>query len=206
MWQAAFENNFWINLQNNLFSIGYDISATSVAEKIVRPVLVYIFLVAALRVFGKRELAQLNPFDLIVLLTLSNTLQNAIIGADNSVSGGVIGAITLLSFNYVVVRFLFKHRRLDQIVAGSESKLIENGKINRKALAKELINESELLAVIHRQGFRKIEDVETCVLDENGTFYVEAKEPAQADKNHAELLSRIEDLNRRIAELKNKIS
>src|SRR5207244_800673 len=86
------------------------------AEKIVRPILVYVFLILLLRVFGKRELAQLNPFDLVVLLSLSNTVQNAIIGDDNSVAGGFIGAFTLLFTNYVVVRYLFRHRRLDQIL------------------------------------------------------------------------------------------
>ena len=84
------------------------------AEKILRPVVVYLALVVLLRIFGKRELAQLNPFDLVVLLSLSNTVQNAIIGNDNSVSGGLIGAFALLGVNYLVVRFLFKHRRLDQ--------------------------------------------------------------------------------------------
>src|SRR5690349_2997332 len=80
-------------------------------EKILRPIIVYVFLVLLLRIFGKRELAQLNPFDLVVLLSLSNTVQNAIIGDDNSVSGGLLGALTLLSINYIVVRFLFRHRR-----------------------------------------------------------------------------------------------
>ena len=77
------------------------------AEKILRPVLVYLVLIVGLRLSGKRELAQLNPFDLIVLLTLSNTVQNAIIGDDNTVTGGVIGAATLLTINYLLVRFLF---------------------------------------------------------------------------------------------------
>src|SRR5437868_12362751 len=87
-----------------------------IAEKIVRPVLVYVFLIVGLRLAGKRELAQLNPFDLIVLLTLSNTVQNAIIGNDNSVSGGVIGATTLLAVNYFVVRFLYNHERLESMI------------------------------------------------------------------------------------------
>src|SRR5881394_932353 len=86
-----------------------------IAEKVLRPILVYFFLVIVLRIFGKRELAQLNPFDLVVLLSLSNTVQNAIIGNDNSLSGGLLGALALLAMNYLVVRFLFKHRRLDQI-------------------------------------------------------------------------------------------
>src|SRR6202451_3615776 len=96
-----------------------------VLEKILRPIVVYAFLVVSLRLFGKRELVQLNPFDLVVLLTLSNTVQNAIIGDDNSVSGGVVGATSLLAVNYLVVRFLYKHRRLDQIVEGKADVLIE---------------------------------------------------------------------------------
>ena len=87
-------------------------------EKILRPIVVYLALVVLLRIFGKRELAQLNPFDLVVLLSLSNTVQNAIIGNDVSISGGLIGAFTLMAANYLVVRFLFKHRRLDQLVEG----------------------------------------------------------------------------------------
>ena len=78
------------------------------AEKLLRPVIVYLVLVVLLRIFGKRELAQLNPFDLVVLLSLSNTVQNAIIGNDNSVSGGVIGAFSLLAVNWIVVRVLFR--------------------------------------------------------------------------------------------------
>ena len=100
-----------------------------VLEKMLRPALVYVFLVVALRVFGKRELAQLNPFDLVVLLSLSNTVQNAIIGNDNSLSGGLIGALALLAMNYLVVRFLFRHRRLDQLFEGKPTVLIENGNV-----------------------------------------------------------------------------
>src|SRR6185312_3515731 len=100
-----------------------------ILEKIIRPILVYFALIVLLRVFGKRELAQLNPFDLVVLLSLSNTVQNAIIGNDNSLSGGLIGALALLAMNYLVVRFLFRHRRLDQIFEGQPSTLIEKGKV-----------------------------------------------------------------------------
>src|ERR1043165_9864921 len=90
--------------------------AIPLLEKILRPLFVYLFLVVSLRLAGKRELAQLNPFDLVVLLTLSNTVQNAIIGNDNSVTGGVVGAITLLTMNYIVVRFLYTHEKLDRFV------------------------------------------------------------------------------------------
>src|SRR5664280_1261360 len=120
-----------------------------IAEKILRPALVYVFLVVALRVFGKRELAQLNPFDLVVLLSLSNTVQNAIIGNDNSLTGGLIGALTLLAINYLVVRFLFQHRRLDEIFEGKPTVLIDKGQIVEKALASELLSTAELLTVLH---------------------------------------------------------
>src|SRR5436309_2603103 len=100
-----------------------------ILEKILRPLAIYAFLIIALRLAGKRELAQLNPFDLVVLLTLSNTVQNAIIGDDNTVTGGIIGASTLLAVNYAVVRFLHRHPRLDRVVEGDRDYLIRNGKI-----------------------------------------------------------------------------
>src|SRR5271156_3091618 len=108
-----------------------------VLEKIIRPIIVYMFLVIGLRLSGKRELVQLNPFDLVVLLTLSNTVQNAIIGDDNSVSGGLIGATSLLIINYLVVRFLYGHSKLDQLVEGKADVLIEDGKVKTERLKKE---------------------------------------------------------------------
>ncbi len=169
-----------------------------VAEKILRPVVVYVFLVVFLRVFGKRELAQLNPFDLIVLLSLSNTVQNAIIGADNSVTGGLIGAFALMATNYLVVRFLFRHRRLDQVLEGSPTLLIEHGKVQRGALAKELLTESELHTVLHRQGFMAVDDVERCVLEPGGVFSIQTKRPPREDRQHAEVMARLEEINKRI--------
>src|SRR5213595_262072 len=138
---------------NEMFSLNVPIM-----EKIIRPVIVYAFLVIMLRVFGKRELAQLNPFDLVVLLSVSNTVQNAIIGDDNSVTGGLIGAFTLFAVNYLVIRFLFKHRRLDEILESTPTCLVENGKLCRAGLAKELLSESELLTVAHRQGFANLDE------------------------------------------------
>src|SRR5882762_11568173 len=108
-----------------------------VLEKILRPVLVYLFLVGFLRLFGKRELAQLNPFDLVVLLSLSNTVQNAMIGDDNSVSGGAIGAFSLLAINWLVTLVLFKAPKLEKVMQGNETVLISDGKPDKKAMAKE---------------------------------------------------------------------
>src|SRR6266498_2358337 len=103
--------------------------AVPLAEKVLRPVIVYAFLVVGLRLAGKRELAQLNPFDLVVLLTLSNTVQNAIIGEDNSVTGGLLGAATLLLVNWVVVRFLFRHPALERVVEGDATTLVDAGQV-----------------------------------------------------------------------------
>src|SRR6476620_8350533 len=111
-------------LWHDMFHLGLP-----VAEKVLRPALVYAFLVISLRLAGKRELAQLNPFDFIVLLTLSNTVQNAIVGNDNSVSGGIIGASTLLIVNYAVVRFFYRHERIERLIEGEPVVLIENGKL-----------------------------------------------------------------------------
>src|ERR1700759_1236711 len=122
----------------------------SILEKIIRPVLVYVFLIVGLRLAGKRELAQLNPFDLVVLLTLSNTVQNAIIGNDNSVTGGIIGATTLLVMNYIVVRFLYFHEGLDRLIEGEPEVLIDKGALKKHALEKELITIPELEEAAHK--------------------------------------------------------
>lgn len=182
----------WIvshSMWHDIFVLG-----APLAEKLLRPVIVYICLVALLRIFGKRELAQLNPFDLVVLLSLSNTVQNAIIGNDNSLSGGIVGAFTLLGINYLVVRFLFRHRRLDQLFEGKPTILVEHGRVVKHALARELLTRGELMTVLHRQGFDSLEEVERCVLEPGGTFYIHRKLPATDDVQHAEVIRRLNDL------------
>ena len=176
--------------------------ALPVLEKIARPVIVYFFLVIGLRLAGKRELAQLNPFDLVVLLTLSNTVQNAIIGDDNSVTGGLIGAATLLLINYLVVRFLFKHERLDRAVEGLPTVLIENGKLRTDQLTQELITLPELEAAAHRQGFASLDDVERAVIEPGGTLSFLGKKPAPEETRHRELLARLDQMMRELAQLR----
>ncbi|HTM16673.1 MAG TPA: YetF domain-containing protein [Terracidiphilus sp.] len=171
-------------------------------EKILRPVVVYLALVLLLRVFGKRELAQLNPFDLVVLLSLSNTVQNAIIGEDNSVTGGIIGAVSLLTINWMVVRILFRSPRLNQALEGKATVLIRDGQVDRKALEREALTREELAEVVHRQGFEHVHDVHRCELEPNGTFYIEARDPSIADKRHEELLARIEALTQQVSVLR----
>jgi uncharacterized membrane protein YcaP (DUF421 family) len=176
--------------------------ALPVAEKILRPIVVYFFLVIGLRLAGKRELAQLNPFDLVVLLTLSNTVQNAIIGDDNSITGGIIGAATLLLVNYLVVRFLYRHEKLDRYVEGEPCLLIENGKIREEQLAKEVLTRQELLAVANRQGIGSLEEVERAVLEPSGTISFIAKKPQPDEMRHQELIKRLDQMARELAQLR----
>ena len=173
-----------------------------ILEKLARPVVIYLVLVVLLRVFGKRELAQLNPFDLVVLLSLSNTVQNAIIGDDNSVTGGIIGAFGLLAINWLVVRVLFRSQRLTRALEGRATTLIRNGQIDLKAMNREMLSREELLSVVHRQGFEDFHQVRSCQLEPNGTFYIEAYEPSVDDKRHGELLERLEALAREVAALR----
>ena len=173
-----------------------------IAEKILRPVIVFLVLVGFLRLFGKRELAQLNPFDLVVLLSLSNTVQNAIIGNDNSVTGGVVGALALLSINWIVSRLLYKMPKLNAALEGPSTTLIENGKLNHKALKAEALTEEELLSVLHKQSYDRVEDVRKCVLEPNGTFYIEGNSPNAEEQDVTELMNAVKKLTIDLQELR----
>jgi uncharacterized membrane protein YcaP (DUF421 family) len=129
-------------------------------------------------------------------------VQNAIIGDDNSVTGGVIGAFGLLAINWLVVRVLFSSPRLTRALEGRSTILIRSGQIDSKALNNESLTREELLSVVHKQGFEGIHQVRLCQLEPNGTFYVEAFEPSADDKRHEELLSRIDALAREVAALR----
>jgi uncharacterized membrane protein YcaP (DUF421 family) len=174
-------------LWSDMFHLGVPI-----VEKMLRAVIVYFALVALVRVAGKRELAQLNPFDLVVLLTLSNTVQNAIIGDDNTVSGGLIGAATLIGVNYLVVRFLYGHERLERLVEGDPDVLIENGQVLHDRLRKELIMLPELEVAAHKQGFASLADVDRAVLEPGGTICFFGKKPEPDVMRHQELTARLD--------------
>jgi len=176
--------------------------ALPIAEKILRPIVVYGFLVISLRLSGKRELVQLNPFDLVVLLTLSNTVQNAIIGDDNTITGGIIGAASLLLVNYLVVRFLYNHRSLDQLIEGKADILIEDGKVRTQHLKRELITMAQLEAAARKQGFESLSEVQQCVLEAGGTLTFLGKKPGTDEARHRELLVRFEALTAELARLR----
>jgi uncharacterized membrane protein YcaP (DUF421 family) len=173
-----------------------------VIEKIARPVFVYVFLIVGLRVAGKRELAQLNPFDLVVLLMLSNTVQNAIIGEDSSITGGFIGAATLLALNYAVVRLVRRSRRLQRWLEGRPDVLIRDGEIQRDHLNRELITRAELVAAAHKQGIGSLKDVERCVLEPTGTITFIEKRPTHESERHEQLRSMLEQALRELTALR----
>ncbi|MDR7535117.1 MAG: DUF421 domain-containing protein [Armatimonadota bacterium] len=178
-------------LFSNLFLPG-----VSVAEKIIRALLVYLFLVIILRVGGRRELAQMNAFDLVVLLTISNTVQNAIIGNDDSLFGGIIGATTLVLANLVVVRFLYRHPALDRKIEGEPVWLVRNGGIIEEHLRREMITEDELLAAVRRQGVPSIEDCDQVILETSGTITVIPRRPTAVEASTAAIETRLERIEK----------
>ena len=174
-------------------------------EKIARPVVVYLVLIGFLRLFGKRELAQLNPFDLVVLLSLSNTVQNAIIGDDNSVTGGIVGAFSLLAANYVLNRFLYRSPRLDAALQGRRAVLVRDGVVDEAAMQKEMLSREELIEVIHKQNVRGLGDVKECTLEPSGTFYVESTADSLPRTRHEELVAQLEELTREVQALRAEV-
>jgi uncharacterized membrane protein YcaP (DUF421 family) len=192
----------WHALVVNLFHFGASDLAISLLEKVLRPIAVYLLLVFALRRFGKRILAQLNPFDLVVLLTLSNTVQNAIIGNDTSLLGGLVGAATLLGINAVLARMYYRgpkveHRMNDE----SDIYLIRNSQLQEHELLKLHINVGELTATAHERGFDDLSQVEIAVLYPNGTIYMKG-DAAPETRRLDEVLHEVQALRREIADLR----
>jgi uncharacterized membrane protein YcaP (DUF421 family) len=167
-----------------------------ILEKIVRPWLVYLFLLLGLRLAGKRELAQITTFDLIVVLMLSNTVQNAIIGDDNSVTGGIIGAASLLVLNAVLVRLSYRNPWLDPVLEGRPTKLIDGGKLLQENMRRELVTKDELKSAAHKEGFRELSDVDRAVLETSGLITVVGKDPSPGELRLEELLRRLDQISR----------
>jgi uncharacterized membrane protein YcaP (DUF421 family) len=199
MWNEMLKPEMWSGMLDHMLT-----PEISILEKMFRPVIVYMFLLISLRLAGKRELAQLNAMDLIVLLTLSNTVQNAIIGSDNSVSGGLIGAATLLGLNYFVVRFLFSHERIDRVVEGEPVTLIEGGRVMPDRMKKEFITVAELQAAAHKQGFSSLEAVDQAVLEPSGVMSFVGKQPPADEVRYGEITKRLDQISQQLDELRSK--
>jgi uncharacterized membrane protein YcaP (DUF421 family) len=140
----------------------------SVAEKLVRSVVVYLFLLVAFRLCGKRQLGQLSAFDLVVLLIISNVVQNAVIGNDNSLGGGLIGATAILLLNLVVAYVTFRFRRADRVVEHSPTLLVRHGRVLRDNLRRERLGPRDLRAALRHHGVVSIRDIRYAFLEEDG--------------------------------------
>ena len=196
----------WHTLWFNLMHLGTPDSAThpvSLIEKVVRPVVVYLLLVFGLRTFGKRILAQLNPFDFVVLLTLSNTVQNAIIGNDSSLLGGALGAATLLGINALLVRAFYRGASPDHIQhPDRDIVLIKQGHLQEPEMQRLHINAGELTAKAHERGFDSLGEVEQAILYPNGTIYFQARPAMTEAARYADLIRRLDLLSTQVAALR----
>ena len=192
----------WHALAVNLLRLGTSDLAVSLLEKLIRPVAVYLLLVFALRVWGKRILAQLNPFDLVVLLTLSNTVQNAIIGNDTSLSGGIIGAAALLAINGLLVRIFYRGPRMEhRAMEDQDTYLIRDHQIQPEELERLHINLGELTAKAHERGFDDLHEVEAAVLYPNGTIYMKGGASRDAARL-TEILHQLQALRQEVAAIR----
>ncbi len=140
----------------------------SIAEKLLRSVAVYTFLLVAFRLCGKRQLGQLSAFDLVVLLIISNVVQNAVIGNDNSLGGGLLGATTILLLNLLVAYVTFRFRRADRVIEHSPTVLVRHGRILRDNLRRERLGPRDLRAALRHHGVVSIRDIRYAFLEEDG--------------------------------------
>ncbi len=144
-------------------------------EFIIRAVIIYVFLVVLLRISGKRQIGQLAPFDLVLLLVLSNAVQNSMNGGDNSVIGGVISATTLIALNFGLGYLTYRSKRLETLIEGKPLILIHNGRVDEDIMRKEKLTRHELNAALRAAGCAAATEVRLAVLENNGEITVHAK-------------------------------
>lgn len=144
-------------------------------ELIARSVIVYIFLIILLRITGKRQIGQLAPFDLVLLLVLSNAVQNSMNGGDNSVIGGVISATTLVALNFGVSYLTYRSKKIEDLIEGQPEVLIHNGRLFQKAMARAKLTHHELNAALREAGCSSIAEVHFAVLENNGSITVTSR-------------------------------
>jgi len=145
-------------------------------EFIARGVIIYVFLLLILRLTGKRQVGQLSPFDLVLLLVLSNAVQNAMNGGDNSITGGIISATTLIVANGVVSRITYKSKKMERLIEGRPEILIHNGKLFTDIMKREQLTHHELNAALRTAGCACIEEVHYAILENTGEITVHPKQ------------------------------
>jgi uncharacterized membrane protein YcaP (DUF421 family) len=158
----------------------------SVWEKIIRTVAVYAVLAVLIRIAGKRDLAQLNAFDLVVMLLLSNVVQNAVIGADNTLLGGVIGACVLIGVNAGVVRASRSNEAVGRLLEGTSTTLARDGQWDRDALRKEGLRKADVEAALRRQNANRVEDTQQVSIEPGGAIITTLRDDLQS-ATHADI-------------------
>jgi uncharacterized membrane protein YcaP (DUF421 family) len=143
---------------------------------IVRALAVYVFLMVALRLFGRRELGQMTTFDLILLLILSNAVQNSINAGDNSLGGGLVSAVALLVINSVVGWLTYHSKYLEHLIIGRPICLVKDGRVYRRSLKRERITLEELRSALRKQNIMRVSDCKKVVLEPDGTLTAQRKD------------------------------
>ena len=133
---------------------------------------IYLFIILAIRIFGKNELSQLSVIDLVFILLISNSVQNAMVGADSSLIGGLVAATSLFIVNYLFKLLLYRFPQFDRLIEGENLLLIYKGKRNEKNIAKAKITKTELMEAIREHGLSSIEKVDLAVLEIDGSISV----------------------------------
>ena len=141
-------------------------------EFILRGLIIYVFLIVLLRLTGKRQVGQMAPFDLVLLLVLSNAVQNAMNGGDNSVLGGIVSAVTLVAANWLVGLLTYRDKRMEALVEGRPEVLIHNGKLFEEALQHAKLTRHELMNALREEGCSSIDDVHAALLENDGSISV----------------------------------
>lgn len=144
-------------------------------EFVVRGLIVYIFMLFILRLTGRRQIGQMSPFDLVLLLVLSNAVQNSMNGGDNSVLAGIILSITLIGLNSLIAWVTYRSKKIENLIEGKPQILIHNGHVYEDVMSHEKLTHQELEAALRREGVATIADVHFAILETNGDISVRSK-------------------------------
>ncbi len=151
----------------------------TILDIVLRSAVVFIVVLAGLRLLGKRHVAQLSIVDLVLILLISNAVQNAMVGSDVSLIGGIVAAVTLMVMSYLITLILYRVRGAEKFFEGTPTLLIHNGRMIREHLEKEKITEEELERVIREHGIEGVTDVKAAVMEPDGTVSVIQKVPGE---------------------------
>lgn len=141
-------------------------------EIVIRCVAIYFFMLVALRVFGKKELSQLNTADVILILLISNAVQNAMVGNNTSLWGGIVAAGVLFFINFILKRLMFKYKKFGEFMLEKPEILVHNGKLDFKTLSKLNITNDELKEAMREHGVEHFADVKLAMLEIDGNISI----------------------------------